>query len=162
MTQRNYKDAFYIQVGSYFDNHLGRVTECKSHKTNTMVCLFWSGHQKLTTTSDAKIFESEREAPHSTWPRVQPQPTIHPKLCCPKILNTIINLFPICMQYFVIKRCTRKKISLLILDVLIWSKNIIQFEMTTLCVPLIRRFSFESLYGKILKYIFKKKEKILQ
>ena len=37
-------------------------------------------------------------------------------------------------------------------------KKIIQFEMTTLCVPLIRRFSFESLYGKILKYIFKKKE----
>ena len=37
-------------------------------------------------------------------------------------------------------------------------KKIIQFEMTTLCVPLIGRFSFESLYGKILKYIFKKKE----
>ena len=37
-------------------------------------------------------------------------------------------------------------------------KKIIQFEMTTLFVPLIRRFSFESLYGKILKYIFKKKE----
>ena len=36
-------------------------------------------------------------------------------------------------------------------------KKIIQFEMTTLCVPLIGRFSFESLYGKILKYIFKKK-----
>ena len=36
-------------------------------------------------------------------------------------------------------------------------KKIIQFEMTTLFVPLIRRFSFESLYGKILKYIFKKK-----
>ena len=38
-------------------------------------------------------------------------------------------------------------------------KKIIQFEMTTLFVPLIRRFSFESLYGKILKYIFKKKRK---
>ena len=37
-------------------------------------------------------------------------------------------------------------------------KKIIQFEMTTLCVPLIGQFSFESLYGKILKYIFKKKE----
>ena len=41
------------------------------------------------------------------------------------------------------------------------TKKIIQFEMTTLCVPLIRRFSFENLYGKILKCIFKKKEKIL-
>ena len=37
-------------------------------------------------------------------------------------------------------------------------KKIIQFEMTTLFLPLIGRFSFESLYGKILKYIFKKKE----
>ena len=34
-------------------------------------------------------------------------------------------------------------------------KKIIQFEMTALFLPLIRRFSFESLYGKILKYIFK-------
>ena len=96
---------FIYRVGSYFDNHLGRVTECKSHRTNTMVCLFWCGHQKrfglkLTTTTDAKIFESEREAPQPAWPQVQLEPTIHPKLCCPKTLNTTINFFPICMQYF--------------------------------------------------------------
>ena len=29
---------FIYRVGSYFDNHLGRVTKCKSYRTNTMVC----------------------------------------------------------------------------------------------------------------------------
>ena len=82
---------FIYRVGSYFDNHLGRVTKCKSYRTNTMVCFFWCGHQnrfglKLTTTTDAKIFESEREAPQSAWSQVQLESTIHSKLSWPKLL----------------------------------------------------------------------------
>ena len=47
--------------------------------------LFRCGHQnrfglKLTTTTDAKIFKSEREAPQSAWSKVQLESTIHSKL----------------------------------------------------------------------------------
>ena len=83
---------FIYRVGSYFDNHLGRVTKCKSYRTNTAVCFSWCGHQnrfglKLTNPTDAKIFESEREATQSAWSHVQLEPTIHSKLCCPKTLE---------------------------------------------------------------------------
>ena len=157
---------FIYRVGSYFDNHLGRVNKCKSYRTNTAVCFFWCGHWncfglKLTTPTDAKISDNEREATQSAWSQVQLEPTIHSKLCCPKTLNTITNLFLICMKILpVIKRCARKKHSLLILDVLILFKAIIQFEMITLFLPLKRRFSFERRYRKMFKkYIFKKKKR---
>ena len=158
---------FIYPVGSYFDNHLGRVSKCKSYRTNTAVCFFWCGHQnrfglKLISPTDAKIFERERQATQSAWSQVQLELTIHSNLCSPKTLNTIINLFLICMKILpVIKRCARKKHSLLILDVLILFKVIIQVEMITLLLPLKRRFSFERRYRKMFKKYFQKKEKIL-
>ena len=39
VTQRNSNDAFYLFVESYVDDHLGRLTECISHWTKTVVCI---------------------------------------------------------------------------------------------------------------------------
>ena len=39
VTQRNSNDAFYLFVDSYVDDHLGRLTECISHWTKTVVCI---------------------------------------------------------------------------------------------------------------------------